>query len=94
LDRLVAEIEGHHPLSRAITESDLSANQYLIFLLAKAFERFFRQQAGFTRDPVTEDVTGPFVDFAEAALTEIKSRLPRDTIARFLSKALRDEMAK
>jgi hypothetical protein len=60
--------------------------------LKDAFEKYFRQRATYVRDRETDDPPdGPFIDFAEAALAEMKvtkggKPYSRNSIAAALSK--------
>jgi hypothetical protein len=49
----------------------VSAFQNLIDILRDTFERHFKIEAGYTRDPINDVVTGAFIDFAQAALEEM-----------------------
>jgi hypothetical protein len=54
--------------------------------LRDLFEKYFRQKATYARDRVSDDPRGPFIDFAEAALKELKASYSRNSIAAALSK--------
>jgi hypothetical protein len=74
LDRLIADLDGESRLALhpAFGVTDGSAFHNLVGRgLKNAFERHFKIEAGYTRDPINYGVTGAFIDFAQAALEEM-----------------------
>jgi hypothetical protein len=74
LDRLIADAASEFPegLMKMLGTGRMSAFENLIGLMLRTtFEQHFGEQAGYTRDPFTGDISGRFIDFAEAALEEL-----------------------
>jgi hypothetical protein len=74
LDQLIRDAENDlpEPLERALGINQVSAFESLVgFRLRKIFEKYFKHHPSYTRDPVTDAVSGHFIDFTEAALKEM-----------------------
>ena len=74
LQRLIADAEKAEPaaLLKTLGVSNVSAFENLVKMgLRSVFEQHFRETAGYTTDWKDGKVRGGFVDFAEAALTEL-----------------------
>ena len=74
LDRLIADASEPFPpaLKDKLGAGQVSAFDNLIGKwLRSTFERHFNTEASYTRDPVTDEVRGTFIDFAAATLTEL-----------------------
>lgn len=97
LDQLIADVRKHVPdeeLSSAVGVAEGSVFEALISHLSITFEQRFGVEPGYTRDPYRGGViTGAFIDFAEAVLEEFDLSYSRDSVAKALSKSLRDKTA-
>jgi hypothetical protein len=72
LNRLIADAPFPPALKDGLGAGQVSAFDNLIGKwLRSTFERHFNIEASYTRDPWTNEVTGAFIDFAAAALTEL-----------------------
>jgi hypothetical protein len=94
LNRLIADAEFEFPekLTTVLGVRRVSTFENLVGLMLRStFELHFKVPAGYTNDEINEEVRGAFIDFAEAALTELgitNSGAPysRRSIAAALSK--------
>jgi hypothetical protein len=97
LEQLIADAEnefpdGLAPRLGALGKRQISAFEHLVgLMLRETYELHFKVKARFTNDPYSEETHGPFIDFAEAALSELgitNSGVPysRRSIAAALSK--------
>jgi hypothetical protein len=93
LQHLIFYLENEPPILTAIAQSDLSAAEYLIFLLCKAYEHFWpEKRAGYSTNPTTWAKSGPFIRFAEAAIAELEiERITPARIAAAVAKVRRLE---
>ncbi len=75
LDSLIGDIQTNSHLSphkaAMLGLGGLSAMEQLVAQLEEMFEANFRTEAGYTRSEVDDDVTGIFIDFAEAVFNEL-----------------------
>jgi hypothetical protein len=101
LDRLITDVRAKTPVSIGPPtkwQAFLGVGQHhsafdiLIGQLGRAFEQYWGEPPGYTRDPVTDELRGYFIDFVEAALNEMGISGPkgdpytRSSIAHSLSK--------
>ena len=94
LNRLItdAEVELPEKVTAALgVEQGVSAFENLVGGLRFTFKRHFKEEPGYTNDQYGEEVRGAFIDFAEAALTELgitysSAPYSRRSIATALSK--------
>jgi hypothetical protein len=95
LDRLIADAKKPFPpvLKDGLGGGQVSAFDNLIGTwLRFTFECHFGTEAGYTRDPLTNEVRGAFIDFAAAALaelgiTKLGNPYSRNSIAMAVSKS-------
>jgi len=92
LSRLIDEAERDMPLrlTAVLSIQQTSAFENLVGLLQRTFEKYFNLSAGYTKNDIEETVSGPFIDFAQAALCEMginKDGIPyaRNSIANALT---------
>jgi hypothetical protein len=73
LNRLIADAEFEFPkLMTVLGVQQVSAFENLVGLMLRStFELHFKVAAGYTNDDFGEEVRGAFIDFTEAALTEL-----------------------
>jgi hypothetical protein len=100
LDRLIADAKTEFP-ARFVAMfgvGKVSAFEDLVGLMLKTtFENHFGQRAKYVRDRISDEVTGEFIDFVQAALKELKiTKLgrpySRNSIAAALSRARKMEI--
>ena len=100
IDRLIADVKMEFPawLVAVFGVGKVSAFEDLVGLMLKTtFENHFGQRAKYVRDRISDEVTGEFIDFVQAALKELKiTKLgrpySRNSIAAALSRVRKMEI--
>jgi hypothetical protein len=77
LERIIADVQSPFPSKQKdlLGVERVSAFENAVSMLKTTFERHFKAPAGYTKDPLTGAISGPFIEFADVALREIGALL-------------------
>src|SRR5262249_4842934 len=90
LDRLIIDVDDAgalQELRQRLSPNKASPFETLVgTALRTSFEKHFAIEAGYTKNPVDGEITGTYIDFAEAVLKELKTPGTRQIIVEALSR--------